>query len=288
MSDLPYDREHRAAEYVLGVLPVGEARLVEREMLHDPQLAQAVSRWEQRLAPLASTIQPVTPPAEVWARIESDLGFEHADVTAASAEAAPMATEEAAPADIEEPPAVIVEPPRPKPVEGLPPWIAQRPERPAGHSPVVTIPPRGLWHNTGFWRGTAMGGLALAAVLAFFAIVRAPAPAGFHGAIVALERPGSMWMAETMPDGRIKLTAMTAIDRPPNRDLELWALPKGAAKPIPMGVIPASGVMMVAGHDMPMDGLQLLVSLEPMGGSPTGAPTGPVMYGGTLHPANPV
>jgi anti-sigma-K factor RskA len=41
--------------------------------------------------------------------------------------------------------------------------------------------------------------------------------------------------------------------------------------------------MMVEGHGMPMNGLQLLVSLEPRGGSPTGQPTGPVLYGGTLQ-----
>ena len=93
------------------------------------------------------------------------------------------------------------------------------------------------------------------------------------------------WMAETMPDGMIKLTAMTPVAHPSDRDLELWALPKGATKPISMGVMPDKPVMMVAGHDMPMKGLQLLISLEPRGGSPTGQPTGPVLYGGTLSEA---
>lgn len=280
MSDLPYDRELRAAEYVLGVLPVGEARLVEREMLQDALLAQAVARWEQRLAPLASAIAPVPPPPEIWARIEADLWPDHGTAIAPSA----SAVEEQPVAPVEEAQEESVAAEDDKPIS-LPPWISERPT-PRPEATIIT-PPRGLWNNTGFWRGSAMGGLALAAVLAFFAFVRAPESAQFHGAIVALENPGTMWMAETMPDGQIKLTAMTAIERPTNRDLELWALPKGAAKPIPMGVIPASGVMVVPGHDMPMDQLQLLVSLEPKGGSPTGAPTGPVLYGGTLRAANP-
>jgi len=33
---------------------------------------------------------------------------------------------------------------------------------------------------------------------------------------------------------------------------------------------------------MPASGTALLVSLEPPGGSPTGAPTGPVVYAGKL------
>ena len=34
--------------------------------------------------------------------------------------------------------------------------------------------------------------------------------------------------------------------------------------------------------DMPREATQLLVSLEPLGGSPTGLPTGPVLFAGTL------
>jgi anti-sigma-K factor RskA len=33
---------------------------------------------------------------------------------------------------------------------------------------------------------------------------------------------------------------------------------------------------------MPANGTQLLISLEPLGGSPSGAPTGPVVYAGML------
>lgn len=319
MSDLPYDFEGRAAEYVLGVLPIGEARLLEREMLSNPHLAQAVARWEQRLAPLATAIAPVAPPPELWARIEKELpGGAPASIVEAIApialvpsplnetpavpETAPVAAveppspittdsettleaKEAEAAPVVETPKVAAEPPATKPVvTGLPPWMSSKP---ADKPTVVPFQRPTLWNNPIFWRATTAGGLALAAALALFAVIRAPEPPQYHAAIVAMEKPGATWMAETMPDGRIKLTAMTAIDKPPNSDLELWALPKGATKPIPMGVVPASGVMMVGGRDMKMDGLQLLVSLEPPGGSPTGSPTGPVLYGGTLKAANP-
>jgi len=64
--------------------------------------------------------------------------------------------------------------------------------------------------------------------------------------------------------------------------LELWALPRGG-KPKSLGLISGNkGVLQLAAvadkalADVPM----LAVSLEPKGGSPTGSPTGPVLYSG--------
>ena len=254
MSVLPADRELRAAEYVLGLLYSAEMRAVERECEDDPGLAHSIGRWEERFSPLANAVTPVEPPAELWDRIENDLP---GDRSAPAAQ--PVAVEPVAPP----PPFVIASP------------VAQK-ARPA------PAPRPSLWNNVTLWRSSAMGGLALAAVLALFLLVPPSAPEQFHAAIVATNEPNGMWMAETMPDGSIKLTAMAPVAHPPDRDLELWAQPKGAPAPIAMGTVPASGVMTVAGHDMPMDGLKLMISLEPRGGSPTGAPSGPVLYEGTM------
>jgi len=67
----------------------------------------------------------------------------------------------------------------------------------------------------------------------------------------------------------------------PAHDLELWALPKGATVPVSLGVLPDRGAVIQA---RAQPDTQLLVSLEPKGGSPSGAPTGPVVYGGRLDP----
>jgi anti-sigma-K factor RskA len=48
-------------------------------------------------------------------------------------------------------------------------------------------------------------------------------------------------------------------------------------------VLPAGGHPIVA--DLAAD-TQLLVNLEPQGGSPTGQPTGPVLYAGRLTRVN--
>jgi anti-sigma-K factor RskA len=76
---------------------------------------------------------------------------------------------------------------------------------------------------------------------------------------------------------------LAAVD--PGRSLELWAIPADG-KPISLGVIPAGGKGRVALSDV-QKGLigkpiALAVSLEPKGGSPTGQPTGPVLYQGAL------
>ncbi|MGH7153988.1 MAG: anti-sigma factor domain-containing protein, partial [Acetobacteraceae bacterium] len=68
------------------------------------------------------------------------------------------------------------------------------------------------------------------------------------------------------------------------KDLELWALPPGATRPISLGVVPAATRGLVVSHPaVPLTlRTQLMVSLEPKGGSPTGQPTGPVLFAGTL------
>ena len=70
-----------------------------------------------------------------------------------------------------------------------------------------------------------------------------------------------------------------------NRSLELWAIPADG-KPISLGVIPAGGKGKVelseAQKALIGKPIALAVSLEPKGGSPTGQPTGPVLYQGAL------
>ena len=70
---------------------------------------------------------------------------------------------------------------------------------------------------------------------------------------------------------------------PADRDLELWSLMRDDARPRSLGVLPMEGRRMKATL---APGTRLLVSLEPKGGSPTGQPTGPVLYGGAMPAVN--
>jgi anti-sigma-K factor RskA len=66
-----------------------------------------------------------------------------------------------------------------------------------------------------------------------------------------------------------------------DRSLELWVIPKGKA-PLSLGVIKADGLTAVSRGKLPKDSEKLAVTLEPLGGSPSGKPTGPVVFVGDL------
>lgn len=66
-----------------------------------------------------------------------------------------------------------------------------------------------------------------------------------------------------------------------DQSLELWALKKDGP-PASLGVIAADKLTAVNRRALPADTKGLAVSLEPLGGSSTGAPTGPVLFVGEL------
>ncbi len=142
---------------------------------------------------------------------------------------------------------------------------------------VTRPPPRRVWP----WQVATAAALALAAGIAAFALVPARVP---ELRVAALTQAGTTtpgFLAETQPDGGVVLTALAAVPVPAGHDLELWVLPKGATVPKSLGVLPAGGRRLTLPVP-PAPGTQLMVSLEPPGGSPTGAPSGPVMYAGSF------
>ena len=78
----------------------------------------------------------------------------------------------------------------------------------------------------------------------------------------------------------LKLAALDA-----GRSLELWAIPV-EGKPVSLGLVPRDGggriVLSQRQQQLIKVPVVLAVSLEPQGGSPTGQPTGPVLYQGPL------
>ena len=74
-SDLPPDDDVLAGEYVLGVLDAGERQRLDARVMSDAGFAQRVAAWEERLAPLLEQVATVEPPAHVWPRIRTRLGW---------------------------------------------------------------------------------------------------------------------------------------------------------------------------------------------------------------------
>ena len=82
---------------------------------------------------------------------------------------------------------------------------------------------------------------------------------------------------------RVRPLELAAVDG--GRSLELWAIPV-EGKPVSLGLIPRDGdgriVLSQSQQQLIRIPVVLAVSLEPQGGSPTGQPTGPVLYQGPL------
>lgn len=148
------------------------------------------------------------------------------------------------------------------------------------------------WRTLAFWRGaTAFGSaaaLGLALLLANPQPQAPPVVVVLQGTAGAAEGPSS-FVASVSADGRSLVTRpLQQVALQPDRALELWAVPPQGA-PRSLGLISASGVTVIRRERLPQALLDqrntaaFAVSLEPPGGSPTGAPTGPVLYAGKLQ-----
>jgi anti-sigma-K factor RskA len=143
-----------------------------------------------------------------------------------------------------------------------------------------TAPPVPFRHRVALWRGVA--GLSWAASLALLAwIVWAPTPPARVLAVLGTQGGQPAWVALSGPGREARITVAGAPPVDATHDYELWAI--AGAAPRPLGVLPREpgAVLALPGDALPGGGV-LAVSLEPRGGSPTGLPTGPVLWQGRV------
>jgi len=137
------------------------------------------------------------------------------------------------------------------------------------------------WRSPALWRTTTVGALALAAGLAFFVLTPKPPPAEpLLAALSPQGSPGAVFLVRVGERGQATVIAVGRLNIPIDRSLELWAVREGATAPVSLGLLPGGGRVRLRASVSA--GTRLLVSQEPTGGSPTGAPTGPVVYAGLL------
>lgn len=171
--------------------------------------------------------------------------------------------------------------------------IAQSIDRPAN---LVAFPERTrLLDRLGLWRGLTAASLLAAACVAGIVVLpkRAPSPVvppvGASALLTAtLTDKGNRPLFVATADPRteavivVPIGGIAARDRTP----ELWVIPVGGV-PRPIGLIGAEHPHSLHASPTVRTALAakaiLAVSLEPPGGSPTGAPTGPVIATGVIN-----
>jgi anti-sigma-K factor RskA len=80
---------------------------------------------------------------------------------------------------------------------------------------------------------------------------------------------------------QLSIQPLQKVSLTPDQSLELWALKKDGP-PASLGVIASDKLTALSRQSLPKDTKGLAVTLEPLGGSPHGAPTGPVLFVGDL------
>ncbi len=157
----------------------------------------------------------------------------------------------------------------------------------------------GFWSNIAVWRaGTAVFATAAAAALAVIVLtpesVAPPVTPSVEQPAAAVTAVGLLKPSEDGPTSfvvtfdkaaRRLIIAPVTGPSPKDRSYELWMLPDGSA-PVSMGVLDGTNVVTIDARRLigpNGETRSLAISLEPRGGSPTGAPTGPVIASGALE-----
>ena len=278
------DQDALAAEYVLGTLDPDERGQAQALMAVDAVFAASVRAWERRLGELYAMVDPVEPPAQLWDAID-----------ARRTGIAPSAAIR------------LPELPQPK----------SEPREPTPEHRAAVIYLTGRIDR---WRNLAAGAGALAAALLVFVAVRELVP-GASPPSVVVQAPPMPPVAVTPPppppqaaparhvavlqrdagapaflltvdiESRTLTVRRVAAERDPKRDYELWLVHAQFAGPRSLGLIGADEFTIrpaLESYDpQVINSATYAVSLEPEGGSPTGTPTGPVLFTGRLIEAAP-
>ncbi len=246
-------RQMLAAEYVLGTLRGRARRRFERLARGDIAIRTEIRFWESRLAGLAAGMEPKSPPPSVWLSLQHRI-------------------------EVSTPVVTPIRRPLPPPVK-----------------PTDVAPPASPWR--------IFAGLATAAgvVLAVLIGTRVPLPGeqeaaapvvatapavtpvvtpAIYVSLLKLPESDMQWTLAVHPTAdEVTAVASGAYPKLGQHSLELWLITDAGA--VSLGLLPTTGegkLKLPAGVTGAQ--LTLAVSLEPVGGSPTGQPTGPVLTSG--------
>jgi len=149
----------------------------------------------------------------------------------------------------------------------------------AGIAAAVAPPvarPR-LWDSLKFWRFFGLGAAALA--VAAVAVVVMPAAPVAPAAVASLRLSSGgefVATAQRAGAGMVLVVSPAEVSVPAQKSAELWLILPGQA-PLALGLLASAAPVVVKMPAVNVADVTLAVSIEPLGGSPTGKATGPVV-----------
>jgi anti-sigma-K factor RskA len=276
------DKDVLAAEYALGTLDTGERAQAQALVVVDKSFADLVRIWERRLGELNVLVAPVEPPAGTWERIK-----------AAIATPAPSAGPQRSP-EVRPP---VIEPPTPE----------------APRTDILAL--RRRMHR---WRRATVMVTGIAALFAGFVVLReikpevlpaqvrpktkvvevtktievpSPKPAQYV-AVLQKDATSPAFLLTFDLEKKLVTVRNVAADKQSGKQYELWLISNKFPGPRSLGVIANEEFSLqprLASYDAAtINTAVYAVSIEPVGGSTTGAPTGPVVYTGKLIQTTPL
>lgn len=146
-------------------------------------------------------------------------------------------------------------------------------QRTRSQAPVARRRPR--------WHWALIGALSLSVLVVVS--IRLLHPPYQVVAAVGQDRQHPLWnISRSAGSGTLAIHALQQVQSNPQQAYELWALASDGKPPVSLGLLPRSGTierrLSASQRAALVNAKHLAVSLEPAGGSPTGSPTGPVLY----------
>jgi anti-sigma-K factor RskA len=271
------DRDGFATEYVLGTLDAEERAQADALLLVDQDFALKVRQWERLLGELNVLVAPIEPPAPVWDRIKAGL--------ADAGQSGHLHLREVSVPAAREPTAAGAE--------------------------IIH-----MTHRMQRWRGANIITGMMAACLIGIVLVREyrpdvlPSELRPNRPVVVVEKPvetpaqPAQLVAVFQKDEQSPAFLMSvdlgkrtisvrqvAADRLTDKSYQLWIAPQPGAPPQPVGLLANDNseikATLAAYDPSVINNATFGISLEPLGGSPTGRPTGPVIHAKLLEVPRP-
>jgi anti-sigma-K factor RskA len=138
--------------------------------------------------------------------------------------------------------------------------------------------------NQNFWKRCAVGGLAASLLLTaglVTSVATRPAEPVYVAVLLADDkRPGAL--VQIYDNQEVKLVPLQEFSIPPERVFQVWTLPTPQSAPVSIGLLSQARSIRLNLSALPSPATNQFfeITLEPAGGSPTGRPTGPILFKG--------